>query len=310
MARSSGLRDLHHRLEGAGVLPVVARAQIEKIFKGHDLLVPEVVEPLHVVDEDLHELRALGADFQDLVELLVVVGEEEPGPAVVDDVLDLARRIRGVDPIGDPAHRQHAQVRVQPLRTIVRDDRHHVRRPQSERHQPKPHAPGPLAVLPPTDRAPYPQVLLAHRHLVAPLRHDMAKQLRQGILPQHGAGDAGVRRVRPRLHNMHYGTHLKLLLTGCQPGVAVRQPAAAGRTAGGALPGTVASARCRSAEPHSRGPLREEEAGSESACSGESAPRGPAGRRAPRARAGRRYRQVFLRFHRRVPRTLASFMPR
>jgi hypothetical protein len=47
------------------------------------------VQPLHVEHHDLDELWAPRAHLENLVELLLVLGEEEARAAVVDDVLDL-----------------------------------------------------------------------------------------------------------------------------------------------------------------------------------------------------------------------------
>jgi hypothetical protein len=69
------------------VLAVVALPELEQGLERHDLVVAEAVESVHVVDEDLHQLRAAVAHLQDLVELLLVLREQEAGPAVVDDVL-------------------------------------------------------------------------------------------------------------------------------------------------------------------------------------------------------------------------------
>ncbi len=194
-----GLGDVHHGLEGAGVLLVVACAELHQLAERHHLGIAEPAEPLEVVDEDLHEGRTAVAHREDLVELLLVLGEEEARAAVVDDVLDLARRVRGVDAVGDAADGQRAEVRVEPLRAVVGDDRHHVARPEPQRHQPEPDVPGLEPVLPPGDRPPDPEVLLPHRHLVAALPHHVPEQPRQRVLPKDGAGVGVGRAARPAI---------------------------------------------------------------------------------------------------------------
>ena len=169
------------------MLAIVAGAHLQQLVERHHLRIAEAVQPLDVVDEDLHELGALGAHFEDLVELLLVLREKEARRAVVDDVLHLARRVRRVDAVGHRPHRQHAHVGVEPLRAVVGDDRHDVPRLEAKRHQSETNAPGPLAILPPADGLPDAELLLAHRDLVPALPHDMPKQLRQRILPKHGA---------------------------------------------------------------------------------------------------------------------------
>src|SRR5207253_4568248 len=102
------------------------------------------------------ELRTAGADLEDLVELLLVFGEEEARAAVVDDVLHLRRRIGRVDAVGDRADRQGTQVGVEPLRTVLGGDGDDVLRPEAEGDEPQADVPGLLAVLAPADGAPDP----------------------------------------------------------------------------------------------------------------------------------------------------------
>ena len=185
-----GPRDLDQAIEGVGVLPVVPLAELEQRLEGHHLVVPERVQALHVVDEDLDQLRAAVAHRQDLVELLLVLREEEAGPAVVDDVLHLARRSRWCRcRWGRAATDMHAEVGVEPLRAVVRHDRDHVARPEPERDQPQADAPRAQAVLAPGDAPPDPEVLLPHRDPVAPLPHHVPEEPGQGVLAVHGGGD-------------------------------------------------------------------------------------------------------------------------
>jgi hypothetical protein len=186
-----GPRDLHEGIEGTGMLTVVAGAQLEESRERHHLIVAEVVEPVHVEHEDLHELGAAGPHLENLVELLLVLREEEAGAAVVDDVLHLPRRVGGVDAVGDAARRDGAEIGVEPLRTVVGDDGHHVARPQPEGDQPEGDPADPVAVLAPGDGAPDAQALLAHGHLLPALLHHLAEEPGQGVLPLDGAGRSG-----------------------------------------------------------------------------------------------------------------------
>ena len=135
--------------------------------------------------------RAARAHLEDLVELLLVLREEEAGAAVVDDVLDLAGGVGGVDAVGDAAHRHGAEVGVEPLRAVVGDDRHHVARAAS-----------PSATRPrPTRRArsPYSRQVMARQMprcfsrmaTASPRSRDhVAEEPGQGVLAVHGEGRA------------------------------------------------------------------------------------------------------------------------
>src|SRR5882724_1863414 len=57
-----------------------------------------------------------------LVELLLVLHEKVFGVAVVDEVLDLRGRVRGIDAGGDAPRAQHAEIAEQPLLVIVGED--------------------------------------------------------------------------------------------------------------------------------------------------------------------------------------------
>jgi hypothetical protein len=187
-----GLGDLDHPIERARVLAVVAGAQLEQRREVQHLRIAEAVQALQVVHDDLDELPTAGADLQDLVELLLVLGEEEAGAAVVDDVLDLARRVGRVDPVGDPAHREGAEIGVEPLGTVVGDDRHHVAGAETEGDETEAGVARALAVLAPADRAPDPQVLLAHGDPVAALAHHVPEEGGQRGLSVHGEAAPGV----------------------------------------------------------------------------------------------------------------------
>ena len=186
-----GPSELDQALVGARILRLVTEAQLEQLVERHHLLVLEGVKPLEVEDDDLHELGAVAADLEDLVELLLVGGEEEAGAAVVDDVFDLPRRVRRVDPVGDAADRERPEIGVEPLGAVVGHDRDDVAVAQTERDQPEPDVPRPLAVLVPADGSPDAQLLLAHGHPGPALAHDVAKELRQGVLAEDGGRSAG-----------------------------------------------------------------------------------------------------------------------
>src|SRR5215813_1697776 len=144
------------------MVTVVAGAQLEELGEGEHLLVPESVEAVHVVHDDLHELWAARAHLEDLVELLLVLREEEARAAVVDDVFDLARRVRGVDAVGDAASAQRAHVRVDPLRAVVGHDGDDVAGTEAEGDQAKGDVAHPLSVLAPAYGAPDAEMFLAH----------------------------------------------------------------------------------------------------------------------------------------------------
>ena len=72
-------------------------ALLDEIIEGDDHRITESRQAFHVEHDDLLERRATPAHFERLIELLVVLDEQDPRAAVIDEVLDLTRGIRRVD---------------------------------------------------------------------------------------------------------------------------------------------------------------------------------------------------------------------
>ena len=68
-------------------------AERDELVERHHLRVGEAAQALHVEHDDLSQARRALAHGQDLVELLLVLHEQVLGVAVVDEVLDLRRRV-------------------------------------------------------------------------------------------------------------------------------------------------------------------------------------------------------------------------
>ena len=88
----------------------------------------EAAQAFHVEDDDRLRGRAARAARQDLVELLLVLGEDHPGAGIIDQIFDLDRGIGRIDAGGNAAGAQDAHVGVHPFRHRVGDDRGDVAR--------------------------------------------------------------------------------------------------------------------------------------------------------------------------------------
>ena len=97
-------------------------AEIEEPFKTEASWVVQVAKPFHVHNDDAHKAWRSFAHGEHLVELLLVLGKVEARAAVIDQILDLRRRIGGVDAIGDAACAVDALIGVEPFSAHFRCD--------------------------------------------------------------------------------------------------------------------------------------------------------------------------------------------
>ena len=151
-------------------------AQRGQLLERHHLRVGEAAQALHVEHDDLPQAGRALAHGQDLVELLLVLHEQVLGVAVVDQILDLRRRIGRIDAGRDARRAQHAEIAEQPFLVVVGEDGGALARLQPERDEPRADRLGRLAVLAPGVGLPDAAVLLAHGDLVAARGDPMPEQ--------------------------------------------------------------------------------------------------------------------------------------
>ena len=72
--------------------------------------------------QDRADARALVEHLERLVEVLLVLGDDQGGAAVLEQMAHLARRARRIDAVGDRAERLRRQIGDGPLRARVADD--------------------------------------------------------------------------------------------------------------------------------------------------------------------------------------------
>ena len=147
----------------------------------HHHRVAEAREAFHVEHDDLLQGRAARAARQDLVELLLVLGEDHARRGIVDEIFDLDRRIGRIDPGRDAAGAEDAHVGIHPLGNRVRDDRGDVARLEAGGMQGVGDILRYLQPLPPAGRLPDAELLLADRRPVAARFHGQQKALRDRV---------------------------------------------------------------------------------------------------------------------------------
>jgi hypothetical protein len=130
------------------------------------------VDAAGIDDHHPLERREAVPDGEDLVDLLLVLGDQHLGPRVLQQVLDLGRRGGRVDADRDRPDALDPQVGQDPGRAVEAVDRHPVAGLDAERPQAEADRGGPVGVVGPRVLLPEPEVLLAHgdavRHVLGP----------------------------------------------------------------------------------------------------------------------------------------------
>ena len=135
-----------------------------------------------VVEHDPAQLRQLVRDLEQLVDLLLVLGEHQLGLGVVEQVGDLLAQRILVDAERHGARAVRSQLRPQPMGPIAADDRHHVAALDAPHQQAQGQCPDLGTGVRPAIVVPDAVLLLPQRYLGAPMGRVVQQQLRRGVL--------------------------------------------------------------------------------------------------------------------------------
>ena len=194
MARSLPSPCATLRANRPGSFACSSRPRFSTSSNREELLVLVAAQPARVGVDHVRDLGELLDHPQDLVHLLLVLGDDELRVAVIDDEAHLGEVGVLVDPDGRGARRLRRQLRDHPLGAVVPDDRHLAAALQPQRDQAEGELADPFAVAAPARLPPDPEVLLPQRGAVAEAFRVLQQQLRERVAPRrHG------RRLR-RLH--------------------------------------------------------------------------------------------------------------
>nr|BFE81209.1 hypothetical protein GCM10020093_038100 [Planobispora longispora] len=145
------------------MLLAVGGPDLQQRVPGHEpgvVVAPADAARLHV--DDPLQVRAVLGDLQRLVHLLLVLGDEDLRPGVGEQVGDLGRRVGGIEADRDAAHRDDAEVGVEPLAPVLGVHGHPVAGLDAEREQGVRDELDVLPVVGPGDLLPDAEVLLPH----------------------------------------------------------------------------------------------------------------------------------------------------
>ena len=172
----------HLALVEAGVVPLRLLAQRVQGVEADDPRIAVLAHPAGVAIDDLQHAGRLLDELEQLVHLLLVLGEDQPRLGVIEQVAHLLAHGVLVDAERGAAERVRRDLAPDPLRPVVADQRDAVspRQPQplhAERHQPDP-----ALVLGPGERVPDAELLLAHRDRVGAELGVVGQHLGEGVV--------------------------------------------------------------------------------------------------------------------------------
>jgi len=125
----------HQLLEQSRPLGVELPSPLFEFLEAHEERVAVVTEPLGVLVDHPLDLLETPLEIQDLVDLLLVLGEDDLRVGVIDDVLDLPGDGVLVDGHGDSAHRLGGHHGGVHLRTVVAQKGQLVVATEAQAHQ-------------------------------------------------------------------------------------------------------------------------------------------------------------------------------
>ena len=137
---------------------------------------PVPPHPARVAVDDVADLGELLLHVEDLVDLLLVLGDDERGVGVVDDVRHLLERGVLVQPQRDRARRLRRHLGPHPLGPVVADDGHLVPGLEAEGDHAEGEVLDVVVVFLPAELLPDAELLFAHRDLAVAERLRVADE--------------------------------------------------------------------------------------------------------------------------------------
>ena len=141
-------------------------ALVQQLVPADDFGVIEPFQTVHVEYNDQTQIRDPRFDFEELVELLVVLDEQRLQTGVGDNVLALGRRVGLVDAGDSPAQTLAGHVGVDPLLAVLGQNADPAAPAQPPGGKPASHRRDRLAVVVPAEAVPDAQMLFHVRGLV------------------------------------------------------------------------------------------------------------------------------------------------
>ena len=175
----------HRSLDSAGMGGPVLTSDFHEVVPEHETFVVIAADAPRFYVQDLGEGWECGRpSVEDLVDLLLVLGEVDLRAGVVDEVHHLSHRIGWIEPGCDPADRNGGEVEDDPLGAVFGVDRNDVTFADAECKQTVRCVEGQVPELGPGVFLPNAKVLLSHRdtiwHALRPVAHPARNRWEHG----------------------------------------------------------------------------------------------------------------------------------
>ena len=184
-----------------GVPGVRFLAEAVKLGDVHETRVLVLAHAARIAIDDVADARRLVDQVEQLVHLLLVLGDDDLGLGVVDQVADLVAHGVLVDAQRHGAERVRRHFAPDPFRPVVADDPDRVAAFEPEPLHAEGHEPDAIMILRPGEGVPDTEFLLAHGHFVRPVAGVVSENLGERVV------DADVRVLgRPFRLGRHQAT--------------------------------------------------------------------------------------------------------
>ncbi len=162
-----GLHVVDHAVVARAVALVRRRAQRLQIRQKHEARVVVLPHAARIAVDDLLDRGHPVLEIEELVDLLLVLGDHDAAARVIDEIGDLALQRVAVDAEAHRADGVRGDLAADPLRAVVADQRDHVALAEAEFRQAERDVAHMRVVVGPAIGLPDAELLLAHGDVVA-----------------------------------------------------------------------------------------------------------------------------------------------
>ena len=170
-------------------------AACQEFIKKFHIWIGKAAQSFTVHHHNALQLWALGANFQSLVELLLIFNKQQAAARVHQDVLQLTRRRGGVDAVADQAHALGAHVDVEPFGSVFGQHADHLTAFKPQRLHGQSGRPRAGKVFGPCGALPQAPLLVAQGRLIGPGATALAKDFGGRVFAQKRDGGRSVHGV-------------------------------------------------------------------------------------------------------------------
>ena len=172
----------HQFLVKVGMLMGDGVAAAAEVVETHQAGIVVLAQAAGVAVDDVFDAGTALGQLQDLVDLLLILGDDDAGPGVVDEVGDLLVEGILIEAEDHGAKGVGRDLATDPRRAVIADEADDIATGDAEVVQAKGHAPHLILIAGPGDFAPDAEFLLPQRHALRPVGGVVGEKLGKGIV--------------------------------------------------------------------------------------------------------------------------------